>query len=114
MVWAKYEISPLFALDSRPVGYEFRSGDIPGWGSDLGGRLRLSRQECADECSKNQDCLSFEHSDTKQLCNLNRIAEPTQVLFEDFAFCVKQKSIKFFLVIHCHFYTFTLVTVNFR
>ena len=109
-----YAISTFSVIDSCPEGYEFRSGDIPGWGSNLGGRLRLSRQECADECNKNQYCLSFEHSDTRELCNLNRIAKPTQGSFEDFAFCVKQKGIKFFLVIHWHFYTFTLVTVNVR
>ena len=38
-----------------------------------------------------RDCLSFEQSNTKQLCNLNRIAEPTQGPHEDFAFCVKVK-----------------------
>ena len=78
-------------IESCPEGYVSKSGDIPGWGSDLGGRLGLSRQQCADECSKNRDCLSFEHSNTRKSCNLNRIAEPTQGPFEDFIFCVKQK-----------------------
>ena len=109
-----YEISPFLVIDSCPIGYEFKSGDIPGWGSNLGGRLTLSRQECADECNKYQDCLSFEHSDTKELCNLNRIAEPSQGPFQDFAFCVKQKGTRFFLVILCRFNRFTLVTVNLR
>ena len=74
----------------------YRSGDIPGWGSDLGRRLRLSRQECAIKCNEISDCLSFEQSESKNLCNLNRIAEPTQGPYEDFAFCVKEKGKKLF------------------
>ena len=35
------------------------------------------------------ECLSFEQSKTKQLCNINRIAEPTQGPHEDFVFCMK-------------------------
>ena len=79
---------------SCPEGFENKSGDIPGWGSDLGGRLRLSRQECAIKCNEERNCLSFEQSETKKLCNLNRIAEPTQGPYEDFAFCVKEKGKK--------------------
>jgi len=79
-------------LESCPEGYALKSGDLPGWGSDLGERLYLSRQQCADKCSKHRDCLSFEHSKTTNLCNLNRIAEPTEGPFQDFAFCMKEKA----------------------
>lgn len=78
----------------------YRSGDIPGWGSDLGGRLRLSRQECAIKCNEKRDCLSFEQSESRNLCNLNRIAEPTQGPYEEFAFCVKEKGKKIFCNAH--------------
>ena len=87
----EFEIFQHLIIESCPEGYALKSGDLPGWGSDLGERLYLSRQQCADKCSKHRDCLSFEHSKTKNLCNLNRIAEPTKGPFEDFAFCVKQK-----------------------
>ena len=86
----------IFTIESCPEGYVFVSGDVPGWGSDLGGRIRLSRQECAIRCNKHRDCHSFEHSNTKNLCNLNRIAETTQGPFEDFVFCVKQEGKKCF------------------
>ena len=86
----------IFIAESCPEGYVFESGDVPGWGSDLGGKIRLSRKECAIKCNKNQNCQSFEHSNTKNLCNLNRIAEPTQGPFKDFAFCVKQEGKKCF------------------
>ena len=63
---------------------------MPGRGSDLGAELNLARKDCADKCTEKQDCLSFEHSDTKSLCNLNRIAEPTKGSNQDFVACVKQ------------------------
>ena len=94
-----FEISQYLIIESCPEGYALKSGDLPGWGSDLGERLYLSRQQCADKCSKHRDCLSFEHSKTTNLCNLNRIAEPTEGPFEDFAFCVKQKGKNFFVIL---------------
>ena len=77
-------------IETCPNGYVSRRGDIPGWGSDLGRRLRLSRLECAIKCNEIRDCLSFEQSESKNLCNLNRIAEPTKGSDQDFVACVKQ------------------------
>ena len=76
---------------SCPSGYSERSGDVAGWGTDIGSKLPLTRQECANSCNENSLCLSFEHSNTELLCNLNKIAEPTEGLlpFQDYAFCVK-------------------------
>ena len=73
-----------------PTVYSIRSGDLPGWGTDLGSRLSLTRQECVDKCTEKNECLSFEHRTSTNQCNLNRIAEPTQGAYRDFAFCVKQ------------------------
>ena len=63
---------------------------MPGRGSDLGAELSLARQDCADKCTEKQNCLSFEHSETKTLCNLNRVAEPTKGPNQDFVVCVKR------------------------
>ena len=106
-----FEISPYLIIESCPDGYVIKSGDSPGWGSDLGGRLYLSRQQCADKCSKHRDCLSFEHSKTNNLCNLNRIAEPTEEPFEDFTFCMKEKG-KHSLDIHFHFHNFIRIKLS--
>ena len=100
-----FEITQYLIIESCPEGYVLKSGDLPGWGSDLGERLYLSRQECADKCSKLRDCLSFEHSKTSNLCNLNRIAEPTEGPFQDFAFCMKEKG-KHSLDTHFHLHNF--------
>ena len=73
-----------------PSGYEKRDGDIPGWGTDIGSRLSLTREGCANRCNAQARCLSFEHSNTEKLCNLNKIAEPTKsVNHRDYAFCTK-------------------------
>ena len=82
-------------VEKCPAGYELKIGDEPGWGTDLGSRLSLSLQECADECSKKTACLSFEQSSSNKLCNLNRVAKPkNQGPYKDFVFCMKQKSMK--------------------
>ena len=78
------------APDVCPSGYERRNGDISGWGSDIGTRLSLTREECANACNDQDLCLSFEHSNTALLCNLNKIAEPTTgANYGDYAFCKK-------------------------
>ena len=76
-------------------------GDLPGLSSDLGGLLTLTREECARKCSENDECLSFEHSYTEGKCNLNRVAEPTQGPYKDWAFCTK--SGKIFELLLCGF-----------
>ena len=72
-----------------PNGYVERQGDLPGWGTDIGSALDLSRQECAEKCDGASSCMSFEHSDTEMKCNLNKIAEPSQGPFRDYVFCTK-------------------------
>ena len=64
-------------------------GDILGWGSYLGSKLYLTREKCAEECDRFVDCLSFEHSNTAFLCNLNTIEEPSKGPFKDYVFCSK-------------------------
>ena len=72
-----------------PNGYVERQGDLPGWGTDIGSALDLTRQECAEKCDGENSCMSFEHSDTEMKCNLNKIAEPSQGPFRDYVFCTK-------------------------
>ena len=73
-----------------PLGYGSKEDDVPGMGSDLGSDLTLTREECARKCSEKDECLSFEHSYTEGKCSLNRVAEPTQGPYKDYAFCTKQ------------------------
>ena len=79
----------MFYPDSCPVGYKELEGDEPEWGSYLGGKLNLNRQECAEACSEKVECLSFEHSNSKMLCNLNLVSKPRTAPYRDFAFCQK-------------------------
>ena len=72
-----------------PAGYAEMFGDIPGWGTSLGSKVRATRQECAARCDQHINCLSFEHSNTEFLCNLNTIEEPSVGQFKDYAFCSK-------------------------
>ena len=73
-----------------PNGYAEREGDLPGWGTDIGSSLDLTRQQCAEKCNGENNCKSFEHSDTDMKCNLNKIAEPSQGPYLDFVFCTKK------------------------
>ena len=73
-----------------PKGYAEMHGDIPGWGSSLGSKLYLTRDKCADECDRFSDCLSFEHSNSEFLCNLNVLEEPTARKYKDYVFCSKR------------------------
>ena len=66
-----------------------KKGDLPGWGTDIGRALDLTRQQCAEKCNGENRCMSFEHSDTEMKCNLNKIAEPSQGPYHDFVFCTK-------------------------
>ena len=80
----------LTALTGKcPPGYTKREGDLPGWGTGIGGSYDLSRDECAQKCNDDSSCMSFEHSDTQTKCNLNNIAEPSQGQYLDFVFCTK-------------------------
>ena len=87
------EVLTIFPIPSNlvcPSGYERRDGDIPGWGTNIGSRLSLTKEQCANACNDQYRCLSFEHSKTAMLCNLNKIAEPTKAEnYMDYAFCMK-------------------------
>ena len=72
-----------------PLHYVEKEGDLPGWGTDLGSALDLTREECAMKCNREKTCMSFEHSPTQMKCNLNKIAEPSQRPYKDFVFCTK-------------------------
>ena len=72
-----------------PTGYAGRVGDLPGWGTDIGSKLDLSLEDCAERCNGDKTCLSFEHSPTEIKCNLNKIAEPSQGPYLDYIFCTK-------------------------
>ena len=41
-----------------------------------------------------EKCYSFEHSNSKQICNLNMGQNPTQAQNEDYAFCMKNGNIQ--------------------
>ena len=84
--------------DGCPSGYEARNGDIPGWGTILGSKLSLTKEECAQSCNQKDSCRSFEHSDSMKLCNLNKIGEPKLGPYKDFAFC-KKKGMAFAVIL---------------
>ena len=63
---------------------------MPGWGTDIGSSLDLTRLKCAEKCNGENSCRSFEHSDTEMKCNLNKISEPSQSPFRDYVFCTKK------------------------
>ena len=75
--------------DECPPGYAKMFGDIPGWGTSLGSKIKATRQECAKMCSRHTGCLSFEHSNTEFLCNLNTVEQPSNRKYKDYAFCSK-------------------------
>ena len=62
---------------------------MPGWGTGLGSRLPLTRQGCANKCDEKDECLSFEHSNDRMLCNLNKISMPSKPRNRDYIFCKK-------------------------
>ena len=77
-----------------PTGYEELTGDIPGWGDPgLGTYDNWDRNFCAGQCNFKEQCLSFEHSDNSQQCNLNTAGEPTASPYLDFVFCKKMSGI---------------------
>ena len=78
---------------SCPWGYVQQEGDAPGWGSDIGSSLDLNKYECAKRCDSQTTCLSFEHSLKQMKCNLNKIADPSEIPYYDYIFCTKQGSI---------------------
>merc|ERR1719317_593764 len=54
-----------------PAGYDYKEGDIPGWGQ-LKGRIKTTMEGCSDECGNQAGCCSYEYSYSSGVCNLNK------------------------------------------
>ena len=80
---------PIIASGGCPSGYAQIGGSVPGFGSDLGSSLDLTKHECALKCNGEKSCMSFQHSYTQMKCNLSEIADPSQAPYLDFIFCTK-------------------------
>jgi len=77
-----------------PSGYVLEQGDVGGWGYDAEhGRLAASNVlECANFCSADPECKSFEFSPTHATpCNLNNVEHPAgSNNHMDFIFCSQE------------------------
>ena len=79
-------------IEKCPAGYAKEEGDLPGWGSELGSGLSVSSlKDCGRRCDNLVPCLSFEHSRSTGLCNLNTEAFPAADQFGDYMFCRKYR-----------------------
>ena len=66
-----------------------------GFGSIEGQISVANVDECAGKCNYNIECLSFEFSPSKKMCNLNKEAEPNWAFgFEDYLLCGKDPTSK--------------------
>merc|ERR1711990_451127 len=77
------------ADDQCPSGYEERVGYSGGsvYGKDLEGSCTW----CADQCTSNPSCLSFEHSSLTWKCSINTVGEPTiTTAYNDYIYCLKE------------------------
>ena len=79
----------MIASDGCPSGYAQSYGGLPGFGSDIGSSLGLTRYECALKCNGDKSCMSFQHSNTQKKCNLSKIVEPSPAPYLDFIVCTK-------------------------
>merc|ERR1719206_1275911 len=77
-----------FCTKGCPAGYDYKEGDIPGWGQ-LKGRIETTMEGCSDECSNQAGCCSYEYSYSSGLCNLNKDCEPAVGKYKDYLFCTK-------------------------
>ena len=73
-------------VDPCPDGYVHKKGDISG--ASLQGDIKATLEECADKCTANSSCNSFEHKEN--VCNLNKESEPNGPVYQDFIFCKKE------------------------
>ena len=80
----------VYIAESFPKGYYRRFGHVPECKDNLGCHLNLTIEECAKKCNETVSCLSFEHSITRNECNLNPVKEPTNDPSLDFKFYAKQ------------------------
>jgi len=82
-------------LDICAKGYIYMPGDVPGAGSNkfLASNGIDSAEECAEYCSKNRGCGSYEFSPSELKCNINTENEPTsEKIYKDYQFCSKMKT----------------------
>ena len=85
-----------FSGSGCSTGYKLVPGDTPGWGLQIRGKIQAKdMKKCAQLCSANKDCCSYEYSSTEKLCNLNKDCKPTAKKYNDFDFCVKGKKNQF-------------------
>jgi len=84
-----------FCVKGCATGYEKVTGDIKGWGQigrDGDGESVWSCIKCAQMCSDQPDCKSYECSHSELECNLNTIRHPTLPdNYKDFDFCMKEE-----------------------
>jgi hypothetical protein len=76
-------------------GYLYMPGDVPGSGSNkyltTGGID--SAEKCAEFCTKEDGCGSYEFSPSELKCNINTENEPTsRKIYKDYQFCSKEKT----------------------
>ena len=84
------------ACTKCPKGYTPSAGGFPGSGS-MQKDLQVSRDACADLCSEENHCSSFEYSTSLGLCNLNyEVGIPLQPPFMDYDVCSKGLLLFFF------------------
>jgi len=82
-------------LDICAKGYIYMPGDVPGAGSNhfLASAGIDSAKKCAEYCTKNKGCGSYEFSPSELKCNINTENEPTsEKIYKDYQFCSKMKT----------------------
>merc|ERR1711915_347003 len=70
-------------------GFKLTPGDIRGIGNL--GHLITTYKVCADLCSCNHQCCSYEYSQEKGKCNLNKGCYPNRPQWRDQIFCAKRR-----------------------
>ena len=72
-------------------------GDVAGFGT-INGRggdeVVASQDACANLCSAESSCKSYEFSPATNKCSLNTVATPDLpiIIYEDYIFCAKYES----------------------
>ena len=85
-----------FAGSICPLGYEFTGGKLPlVW--NVRRAFQFTWQECANKCSEDDWCLSFQHSLTKAKCFMKKNGETSTGPYGDFLRCTKRKISKLLL-----------------
>jgi len=75
-------------------GYTIVIGDEPNWGHVMAGGSKKdtsSSGACGSMCDAQDKCLSYEWYPTRQVCNLNIVAQPSDPnRHEDSVYCIKK------------------------